>query len=66
MAEALQTISTINSPRQVSETLELIFAGALALHASDIHIEPEELSIRLRYRLDGVLIDIANISAFCI
>jgi type IV pilus assembly protein PilB len=58
---ALTKISTINSPRQISETLELMFAGALALKASDIHIEPAATGIRLRYRLDGVLLDIADI-----
>ncbi len=59
--EALEHIATINSPRRVSETLELIFAGALALHASDVHIEPAEKSIRLRYRLDGVLLDVTEV-----
>ncbi len=58
VAAAFTHISTINSPRRISETLELIFAGALALKASDIHIEPEEQTIRLRYRLDGVLLDV--------
>jgi type II secretory ATPase GspE/PulE/Tfp pilus assembly ATPase PilB-like protein len=38
-----------------------MFAGALALKASDIHIEPAELGIRLRYRLDGVLLDVSDI-----
>jgi type II secretory ATPase GspE/PulE/Tfp pilus assembly ATPase PilB-like protein len=55
---AITKVSAINSPRRISETLELMFAGALALKASDIHIEPAELGIRLRYRLDGVLIAI--------
>jgi len=58
---AINNIRTVNSPRKVSETLEVIFAGALALKASDIHIEPEERAVRLRYRLDGVLIDIFDI-----
>ena len=58
VANALTSISTINSPRRISETLEMIFAGALALKASDIHIEPEVAGVRLRYRLDGVLLDI--------
>ncbi|MEY2664385.1 MAG: type pilus assembly ATPase PilB, type pilus assembly protein PilB [Candidatus Parcubacteria bacterium] len=51
------TMSTKKSYR-VSHILETIIAGALASDASDIHIEPEEAYIRLRYRLDGVLIDI--------
>ena len=61
VANALTNISTINSPRRISETLELIFAGALALKASDIHIEPEVAGVRLRYRLDGVLLDIFDL-----
>ena len=43
-----------------SKILEVIVAGALAAEASDIHIEPEESYVRLRYRLDGVLTDILN------
>jgi len=58
---ALMKIRTINSQRRISETIELIFAGALALKASDIHIEPEEEVIRLRYRIDGVLLDIFDL-----
>lgn len=40
---------------RVSRILETIVAGALAIDASDIHLEPEETYVRLRYRLDGVL-----------
>ncbi len=40
---------------RVSRILETILAGALAVDASDVHLEPEETYIRLRYRLDGVL-----------
>jgi len=40
---------------QLSHMLEIIMAGASALGASDIHIEPEQDRVRLRYRLDGVL-----------
>ena len=45
---------------KTSKILEIIIAGALATEASDIHIEPEEDYVRLRYRLDGVLIDNLN------
>jgi len=44
-----------------TEMLEILVAGALQLSASDIHFEPETEEIRLRYRLDGVLNDIATI-----
>lgn len=45
---------------RVSRILEIILAGGIALRASDIHLEPEEKGIRLRYRLDGVLTDILH------
>ena len=61
VATQLTAVNTLNNARRITETLELIFAGALALRTSDIHIEPEEFAIRLRYRLDGVLHDIADI-----
>lgn len=64
IADQLTQVRTINSPRRVSETLEMMFAGALALKASDIHIEPEEFDVRLRYRLDGVLVDIFKLETF--
>lgn len=61
VSEHILSIRTINSARRVSETLESVFAGALALGASDVHIEPEDTNIRLRYRLDGVLHDIIDL-----
>jgi type IV pilus assembly protein PilB len=44
---------------KTTRTIELIIAGALKFDASDIHIEPEEEKVRLRYRLNGVLDDVA-------
>jgi type IV pilus assembly protein PilB len=43
---------------KVSKILEIILAGAISLDVSDIHIEPEEEMVRVRFRLDGVLQDI--------
>ncbi len=43
---------------RISKILEIVLSGALATRASDIHVEPEEVYARLRYRLDGVLTDI--------
>ena len=45
---------------KISKILEVVLAGAIALHASDIHIEPQEDAVRLRLRLDGVLEDLAS------
>jgi len=43
----------------ITNVLEIILAGGILVQASDIHLEPEEESVRLRYRLDGVLHDIS-------
>ena len=61
VAEHITEIKTLNNVRRVSETLESMFAGAIALKASDIHIEPEQSVVRLRYRLDGVLHDLMDL-----
>src|SRR3989344_4480940 len=47
-----------NKIHKISRLLEIILAGAIAIKASDIHIEPEKEKSRLRLRLDGVLQDI--------
>jgi len=46
-----------NKIHKISRLLEIILAGAIAIKASDIHIEPEKDRGRLRLRLDGVLQD---------
>jgi type IV pilus assembly protein PilB len=46
----------------ITKVLNILIAGALKIKASDIHFEPEEKNIRLRYRLDGVLHDIISFS----
>lgn len=46
---------------RTSESLEAVLAGALAVDASDVHIEPQSNTIRLRFRLDGVLHDVIPI-----
>jgi type IV pilus assembly protein PilB len=43
----------------VSESLNIILAGAIKTNSSDIHLEPTEDSVRVRYRIDGILQDMA-------
>ena len=52
------TSATTQKNRKISEVLEIILVGALSADASDIHIEPHEKQVRLRFRMDGVLHDI--------
>ena len=44
-----------NSSRAIVELVNLIFDFAIKIRASDIHIEPFEKALRVRYRVDGQL-----------
>lgn len=39
----------------IGQVLDLLVNQAVRDHASDIHIEPQETSLRVRYRIDGIL-----------
>lgn len=43
-----------------TEILSAIVISAVRLRASDIHVEPKEKEARLRFRIDGVLQDVAT------
>ena len=45
----------------LTELMTILIAGALELRASDIHVEAEEASITVRYRIDGALYQAAQI-----
>jgi type IV pilus assembly protein PilB len=47
-------VATEDSP--VVRLLELVIHDAIAKGATDLHVEPEDQSLRIRYRVDGVLI----------
>jgi type IV pilus assembly protein PilB len=53
----IQSHAGSKDTHRISRVLEIIMAGALSLGASDIHLEPEENGVRMRYRLDGVLVE---------
>ena len=44
-----------SSSRAIVELVNLIFDFAIKMRASDLHIEPFEKSLRVRYRIDGHL-----------
>ncbi|MEZ5626636.1 MAG: ATPase, T2SS/T4P/T4SS family [Rhodocyclaceae bacterium] len=39
----------------VVKLLQSVFESAVQVRASDIHIEPQEANLRIRYRIDGVM-----------
>jgi len=71
--ELLQEIKTLEHAKQqidnimqmkkafrTSRIAEVLVASAIALNASDLHVEPQEKSVRLRFRLDGLLTDVTD------
>ncbi len=55
MATQIREVLSSKLPNRISRLSEIILGGAIAVDASDIHIEPEEKEVRLRFRLDGIL-----------
>ena len=56
----IEGVLSMKRSYRISKILEIILAGAISLKASDVHLEPEEKDLRLRYRLDGILTDILH------
>ena len=57
----MNSAETINVKGDISELVNSIIKNGMEKRASDIHIEPEENGIRVRYRIDGELITAAVI-----
>ncbi len=52
-----EDIATSTARTPIAETLDLLIAQAVKDRASDVHIEPQEDRLRIRYRIDGILHD---------
>ena len=46
----------------ISNLITLIMASSVKSRASDVHIEAEEDGIKIRFRIDGMLVDVAEIN----
>ena len=49
------------SDAPIIKLVNLLVAGAIKDRASDIHVEPYSGSLKIRYRIDGILYDILNL-----
>lgn len=56
VAEAIKKVNT-------TKLLDVILMGAIKIKSSDIHLEPSEKGCLVRYRVDGILQDVAQLSA---
>jgi type II secretory ATPase GspE/PulE/Tfp pilus assembly ATPase PilB-like protein len=50
----------VTASTPITETLNLLVTQAIKDRASDVHIEPQEDRLRIRYRIDGILHDAFN------
>ena len=49
------------SDAPIIKLVNLLLSGAVKDRASDIHIEPYQNALKIRYRIDGILYDILNL-----
>lgn len=57
LSDLKKSLDTAN----LTEKVVVMIAGALPLNASDIHVEAEQDGIAVRYRIDGVLHNVAEL-----
>ena len=57
----LQSLQSAFKNVSISDILTLMVAAALKLNASDVHVETEETKITVRFRIDGILYDVASL-----
>jgi general secretion pathway protein E len=55
--DKIEDAAALSARTPIAETLDLLIAQAVKDRASDIHIEPQEDRLRIRYRIDGILHD---------
>jgi type IV pilus assembly protein PilB len=63
VAEITKAINDNSSEHHLSRILEIILGAGIGLGASDVHVEPMEKEVELRFRLDGVLHVITTFNA---
>jgi len=56
----LSTLSRMSEDAPVVRLVNVLLVDALRRGASDIHVEPYEKELRIRFRIDGVLYDIMH------
>lgn len=56
----LSTLSKISEDAPVVRLVNVLLVDALRRGASDIHVEPYEKELRIRFRIDGVLYDVMH------
>jgi type II secretory ATPase GspE/PulE/Tfp pilus assembly ATPase PilB-like protein len=50
-----------NEEKLIGDVVQLILHAALRVRASDIHLEPQESYLRVRFRIDGILEEVLRV-----
>ncbi len=57
----LNVRSGVDKEAPIVRIVDMIITGAIDIHASDIHIEPDQNNVRVRYRVNGVLQEVLDV-----
>jgi type IV pilus assembly protein PilB len=57
-----ELMSNDDAQMRTTKIIELIMGSAVATKTSDVHVEPQEEMVRLRFRQDGILEDIIELA----
>lgn len=61
-ADNLMAMQTVLDNTETRDMLHVIMAAAIKVNAGDVHIEPTENAVVIRFRIDGILHTIATLS----
>jgi len=59
--KAVQDVQTVITSASITDMITIMLAAALQFGTSDIHVEAEESKIAVRFRVDGILQEIATL-----
>jgi len=62
LAGDLDGMDEVVSKTAVKDMINIIVATAVKSEAGDIHIEPTEAGVKIRFRIDGILHDVVDLS----
>ena len=62
LSKNLSGMDEIISKIAIKDMINIIVATAVKSNAGDIHIEPIETGVKVRFRIDGILYDVVNLS----
>lgn len=58
----IQSIGNVVNKVSTTRLLDVVVMGAVKMKASDIHVEPAEHDVLIRYRVDGMLQDVVKLT----